>query len=148
MTNTLGYIYCGSRGTSLYLGSTRTALKTLVILVASPRSFFSNFVLTCMLHLRFAMIPSLLSGLTTKIKRTQQQPRNKINENIIFSEKSLTGFSLENYPAENMCLDFFFLFFLFFLQWIVLHLYWLCMKELARTERSFYFLQIHILPGC
>ena len=101
-----------------------------------------------MLHLRFAMIPSLLSGLSTKIKRMQQQPRNKINENIIFSEKSLTGFSLENYPAENMCLDFFFLFFLFFLQWIVLHLYWLCMKELARTERSFYFLQIHILPGC
>ena len=60
MTNTLGYIYCGSRGTSLYLGSTRTAFKTLVILVASPRSFFSNFVLTCMLHLRFAMIPSLV----------------------------------------------------------------------------------------
>lgn len=60
------------------------------------------------------MIPSLLSGLTTKIKRMQQQPRNKINENIIFSEKSLTGFSLENYPAENMCLDFFFIFFIFF----------------------------------
>ena len=43
MTNTLGYIYCGSRGTSLYLGSTRTAVKTLVILVASPRSFFFQF---------------------------------------------------------------------------------------------------------
>ena len=92
------------------------------------------------------MRPDLLSGLTTKIKRMQQQLRNKVNENIIFSEKSLTGFSLENYPAENMCLDFFFL--SFFLQWIVLHLYWWCMKELARTARRFYFLQIHILPGC
>ena len=60
------------------------------------------------------MRPGLLSGLTTKIKRMQQQPRNKINKNIIFSEKSLTGCSLENYPAENMCLDFFFLFFFFF----------------------------------
>ena len=60
------------------------------------------------------MRPGLLSGLTTKIKCMLQQPRNEINENMIFSEKSLTGFSLENYPAENMCLDFFFLFFLFF----------------------------------
>ena len=59
------------------------------------------------------MRPDLLSGLTTKIKRMQQQLRNKVNENIIFSEKSLTGFSLENYPAENMCLDFFFLFFFY-----------------------------------
>ena len=116
MTNTLGYIYCGSRGTSLYLGSTRTAVKTLVILVASPRSFFSNFVLTCMLHLRFAMIPSLLSGLTTKIKRMQQQPRNKINENIIFSEKSLTGFSLETIPLKTCAWISFFFFFFFFLQ--------------------------------
>ena len=148
MTNTLGYIYCGSRGTSLYLGSTRTAVKTLVILVASPRSFFSNFVLTCMLHLRFAMIPSLLSGLTTKIKRMQQQPRNKINENIIFSENRWQGFLWKTVPLKTCAWISFFFFFFFFLQWIVLHLYWLCMKELARTERSFYFLQIHILPGC
>ena len=31
--------------------------------------------------------------------QTHATPRNKINENIIFSEKSLTGFSLEYYPA-------------------------------------------------